>query len=84
MGKAEKQMYAQCTYERKTETGIQKGVAWIPLELAKVGKKIYLGEKRKVEESEKWTVTSVGAKKSGKWLIDKQNADKHQREASDV
>jgi len=85
--KSSKEFYRQCRYERVlSEGGTKWDVAWIPEKLAKVGKRIYFGKKRKgVAPDELWTVTSVSdTRRSAEWLNFKHSADSHQREASDV
>lgn len=86
---AKKAFYQQCGYEQAhlNEGGGRKfDVAWLPEKLAKVGQVFYLGKKRDdVQREEVWRITWVGENKRDlSWLRDKQGADKHQREASDV
>ena len=82
-------MYRQCRYEQLVASasgGKKYDVAWIPEGLAKVGKVIYFGEKRpEVPRDELWVITEVGDnRRNASWLHEKRNADKKQREASDV
>ena len=75
--------YRQCKFEVPTETGKKLDVAWIPEKFAKVGKKIYIGEKRPNPE-EIWVVTHVFDRKSESWLVERQMDYKHQRKMSDI
>lgn len=84
-----KRFYQQCGYEQAhlNEGGGRKfDVAWLPEKLAKVGKVIYFGKKREVATQEElYRITWVGERRRDlSWLREKQNADKHQREKSDV
>lgn len=83
---AKTDFYKQCVYRQKTPKGLfRESVAWLPEKLAKVGKKIYFGAKRKVSKDELWEVVSVGEiRRSIDWLTFKRNADKGQRQASDI
>jgi hypothetical protein len=81
--------YRQCGYEQARPPegcGRKFNVAWLPEQLARVGQVIYLGAKRKtVAPDELYRVTWVGDnRRSAEWLTTKRNADKRQREASDV
>lgn len=90
MGKKSSQIfYRQCRYEQKYENengGKKWDVAWLPEGRARVGNTIYFGKRRdNVERHEYYVVTEVGdTRRSAEWLHMKQNADKKQREASDV
>jgi hypothetical protein len=80
--------YRQCGFKQvfPPGAGARFDVAWLPEKLAKVGEIFYLGKKREdVPPEEKWVVTWAGDnRRSLSELVDKQNADKHQREKSDV
>lgn len=81
-----KQFYRQCRYERQLGGGaFEFDVSWIREELARVGARIYFGERRAVTDDEIWTVVEVGTNRRAlDYLHFKSNADRHQREASDV
>lgn len=83
---AKTDFYRQCVYKQIAPSGFfREAVAWLPEKLAKVGKKIYFGAKREASEDELWTVSSVGeGRRSADWLTFKRNADKGQRQASDI
>ena len=74
--------YRQCELTLKTNTGKKVDIAWIPENLAKIGKTVYFGEKDSINEL--WTVEYVGGRKNGKWLIEHQMDYKHQRKMSDI
>jgi hypothetical protein len=80
---SKKQFYRQCRIVQ-VPPGSEKDTVWIPEKLAKVGKLIYLGEKRPPPLSELYRVTNVYERRSAGWLCFKKSADKHQRRASDV
>lgn len=84
-----KDFYHQCGYEQAhpNENGGRKfDVSWLPEKLAKVGQIFYLGKRRDdVTREEMWRITWISdTKRDLSWLREKQNADKHQREKSDV
>lgn len=86
---AKEAFYQQCGYQQAhlNEGGSRKfDVAWLPEKLAKVGRIFYLGKKRDdVPQEDLYQITWVGENKRDlSWLREKQNADKHQREKSDV
>jgi len=81
--------YRQCRYEQAFPLegeGTKIGVSWIPESLAKMGRHIYFGEKLDdVPRELLYKVTMVGDnRRDGSWLRKKQNADKKQRQASDI
>lgn len=80
--------YRQCRYEQRYEdnNGKKWDVAWLPEARARVGNTIYFGKKRdNVERHEYYVVVEVGdTRRSAEWLNAKHNADKKQREASDI
>ena len=80
--------YRQCGYEQARPPeghGRRFDVAWLPEQLARVGRVVHFGAKREVAPDELYRVTWVGDnRRSAEWLTDKRNADQHQREASDV
>lgn len=79
--------YRQCGYRREVVPGQFKfDVAYIPEDLAKVGKPVYFGKKEdRPPQDEMWIIEWVSdERRSREWIVNKQNADKHQREASDV
>jgi hypothetical protein len=87
MGK--KVYYRQCGYEQARpapDRGRRFDVAWLPEQLAKVGQIVYFGPKSdSVPPEALYRVTWVGDnRRSAEWLTAKRNADKHQRDASDV
>jgi hypothetical protein len=72
--------YRQCRYERVKADG-SKGwdETWIPEHLAKVGKKIYFGEKGNPGPDDMYTVITVGTtRRTGPQLRDEQNINKNQ------
>lgn len=86
---AKETYYRQCGYQQahpNEEGGRKFDVAWLPEKLAKVGQIIYFGDKRDgVPREDLYQVTWVGDNRRDiSWLREKQNADKHQREKSDV
>lgn len=86
---AKETYYRQCGYEQAFPPegqGRKFDVAWIPEKLAKVGQVIYFGDKREdIAREELYRVTWAGDNRRDlSWLREKQNADKHQREKSDV
>lgn len=83
MGKNKTEWYRQCTFESPTDKGKTVSTAWIPENLAVVGKKIYFGKKTKTPER-LWTVTSVGGRQSGDWLTEHERDYLSQRKASDI
>ncbi len=85
--------YRQCCYETDPdESGKQKrGVSWIPEKLAEVGKRIYFGEKARVNDTvtsgkprEMWTVTEVWARAKESFLVEHRMDYKNMRKVSDV
>jgi len=73
--------YRQCTFEMKTERGLLRDVAWIPENLAKVGKQIYLTE----APDAIYTVVSAGTdRRDGSWLKLKENAQRNYRQTTDI
>jgi hypothetical protein len=79
--------YRQCGYRKQLPEGSHKdGVSYLPEALAKVGKPVYFGKKEdRPPQDEMWIVTWVSPeRRSREYIVMKQNADKHQREASDV
>ncbi len=77
------QWYKQCRFETRTDEGRKVDTAWIPEKFAKVGKKIYIGEKRPNPE-EIWKVTHVFSRKPESWVVKHQMDHKHQRKMSDI
>ncbi len=77
--------YRQCTYEKPANAGMGKmiGVSWLPEKLAKIGKKIYFGE-RTDKSIELWTIIFVGGRKRESFLVAHMMAYKNQRKVSDV
>jgi len=75
--------YKQCVYETPTEQGVKRDTAWIPENLAKVGKLIYFGEKRDNPE-ELWTVVSVGNRMRESVLKKKEKTNRKYRESTDI
>ncbi len=75
--------YRQCRFETPTEGGKKIDTAWIPEKFAKVGKKIYIGEKRP-DPDEIWTVTHVFSRKPESYVVARQMDYKHQRKVSDI
>jgi hypothetical protein len=72
--------HRQCRYQRDTEDGTAWNETWLPEKLSKVGKKIYFDN-----PDELYTIIAVGTRRrTGSQLREKQNADKNQRNASDV
>lgn len=78
--------YVQCRFETEpTEKGKKVDTAWIPEKFAKVGKRIYIGDKRpSPEDTEIWTVTAVFDRKPSSWVIERRMDYKHQRSVSDI
>ncbi len=76
--------YKQCRFETRTDSGgLKIDTAWIPEKFAKVGKKIYLGDKR-ADPQPIWTVTHVFARKPDSYVVSRQMDYKHQRKVSDI
>ena len=75
--------YRQCRFETIGDGPKKFDVAWIPEKFAKVGKKIYLGEKRENPEPI-WEVKEVYARRPESWVVEHQMDHKHQRKMSDV
>ena len=76
--------YKQCSYAHPTEKGELIGIAWIPENLAIVGKKIYFGNKTKNPE-QIWTIKSVSDQRLPDSYLQEHERDYlTQREASDI
>lgn len=76
--------YKQCGFTTPTDTGLLTEIAWIPENLAIVGKKIYFGNKSNTPDT-LWTVVSVSDHRmSGKYLQEHERDYKTQRQASDI
>lgn len=75
--------YRQCTYETPSKNGKKEGTSWIPENLAKIGKKIYFGDKT-VTPDRLWTVTFVGGRQRESFLVEHRLDYKHQRKMSDI
>jgi len=76
--------YKQCTYTTKTDNGELVGIAWIPENLAIVGKKVYFGNKTKTPK-QVWVVKTVSdVRIAGSYLQEHERDYLTQREASDI
>ena len=76
--------YRQCRFETRTDSGgLKIDTAWIPEKFAKVGKKIYLGEKRP-DPTPIWTVTHVFSRRRESYVVARRMDYKHQRKVSDI
>lgn len=76
--------YRQCTYTSPNEDGgVTTGTAWIPENLAVVGKTIYFGKKSDKPER-LWTVEGVGSRISEEYLREHERDYLSQRDASDI
>lgn len=64
--------YRQCRYEMATEGGKIWDTAWIPENLAKIGKQIYLT----AHPEKVYTVVSVGSRRDGAFLKNKENINR--------
>lgn len=86
--KSSQKFFRQCRYERAFPVNGKGGwdECWIEEKLAKVGKLIYLGEKRdSVPDAEKFRIITVGdTRRSLEHLRYKQNAGRGHRKHSDV
>lgn len=80
---SKQQWYRQCKFEAPTELGKKVETAWIPEKFAKVGKRIYIGEKRPNPEPI-WTVTHVYARRTAEWVNAHAMDHKNQRKVSDI
>lgn len=80
--------YRQCGLRRPhpdpdTE-GDQVDVAYIPDRVAKVGQHVRVGDEKPLDD-DPWLVEWVSpTRRSWRWLMEKRNADKKQRKASDI
>jgi hypothetical protein len=74
--------YRQCKF-KTVEPPIKIDTAWIPEKFAKVGKKVYFGDKRPDPEPI-WVVIEVYARKPESYVVARQMDYKHQRKVSDV
>lgn len=78
--------FKQCMMHRRQEglPGVSVHVAWIPEELAKVGKVLELLDSHTGEWTGGWVVESVHSRLSEEYVREHENDYKHQRKASDV
>jgi len=74
--------YRQCKF-KTVKPPFKLDVAWIPEKFAKVGKKVYFGDKRENPEPI-WEVQEVWARKPESWVVGHQMDHKHQRKMSDI
>jgi hypothetical protein len=72
----------QCTLERKTDTGLEVQVSWIPEIFAKVGKFLKLKENDVWENG--WKVALVGGRQTREDRTERYNDFKRQSKGSDM
>lgn len=76
-------MYAQCTMVRPLASGAaEQHVAWIPSQLAKVGKVVDIDIKG--ERVPGYRIVAVGEKRPASFVIARERDYAHQRKVSDI